>query len=91
MEQSWSQAHNAIYSFVDTLAQRWAAEPETLASPRSGVPPVVVVTDPDQHVAMLAVLEQLGVAGAVSQRQRISGPGPTECRAAATVAVAGGG
>lgn len=66
MEQAWTSAHAAIYSFVDTLAQRWATDPETLTSPRQGVPPVVVVTDPDQHAAMRDVLEQLGIGGAVS-------------------------
>lgn len=66
MTQAWTETHNAIYTFVEALSQRWAANPETLASPREGVPPVVVVTDPDQHAAMRRVLEQLGVAGAVT-------------------------
>lgn len=66
MEQVWTTAHAAIYDFVEALSQRWTADPETLTSPREGVPPVVVIDDADQHAAMRSVLEQLGVAGAVS-------------------------
>lgn len=66
MQQAWRGVHGAIVTFVGALAERWRADPETLTTPRPGIPPVVGIDDADQFAAMRGILEQLGISGAVT-------------------------